>query len=137
MLESWGTPYQGVIIGGQDTGYDWDHPAIKDSYRAGMEIVQTTITTGTTPYTNLLATPTMPTPVDWTARNLCDDHSHGTHTMGTMAGAKSDEDKSIGVAPGARWIACRNMEKGWNARHLYRVFRMVPGALWAQWRGSG
>lgn len=24
---------EGIVIGGQDTGYDWDHPALKDKYR--------------------------------------------------------------------------------------------------------
>ncbi|XP_021943356.1 bacillopeptidase F [Folsomia candida] len=31
-----------------------------------------------------------------------DDNGHGTHTMGTIVGANG-----IGVAPGARWIACK------------------------------
>jgi subtilisin family serine protease len=31
----WGEGYdgQGAVIGGQDTGYDWDHPALIDQYR--------------------------------------------------------------------------------------------------------
>ena len=33
--EVWALGYtgQGVVIGGQDTGYQWDHPALKRSYR--------------------------------------------------------------------------------------------------------
>jgi subtilisin family serine protease len=51
----------------------------------------------------------------------CDDHGHGTHTMGTMAGNDMDPsdpswpegaNNAIGIAPGAKWMACRNMEEG-------------------------
>ncbi|MCP4419440.1 MAG: S8 family serine peptidase, partial [Chloroflexi bacterium] len=53
----------------------------------------------------------------------CDDlsSSHGTHTMGTMVGNDlaatetgwpSAAANAIGVAPGARWIGCRNMNNG-------------------------
>lgn len=31
-----------------------------------------------------------------------DNNGHGTHTMGTAVGSGG-----IGVAPGARWIACK------------------------------
>src|SRR5436309_2789214 len=34
-----------------------------------------------------------------------DDHGHGTHTMGTIAGSKG-----IGVAPGAKWMACKGCD---------------------------
>src|SRR5690606_9828155 len=40
-----------------------------------------------------------------------DDESHGTHTMGTMLGDDGGANQ-IGMAPGARWIGCRNMEQG-------------------------
>jgi subtilisin family serine protease len=41
----------------------------------------------------------------------CDDNSHGTHTMGTIVG-DDGLGNQIGVAPGARWIGCRNMKEG-------------------------
>ncbi|MDX1479695.1 MAG: S8 family peptidase, partial [Saprospiraceae bacterium] len=50
-------------------------------------------------------------------REPCDDNGHGTHTMGTMVG-RSGMD-TIGVAPGARWIACRNMERGYGSPASY------------------
>ncbi|MEY4904667.1 MAG: hypothetical protein RLZZ292_2482, partial [Bacteroidota bacterium] len=40
----------------------------------------------------------------------CDDHYHGTHTMGTMVG--KDGVNEIGVAPDAQWIGVRNMSTG-------------------------
>jgi len=48
----------------------------------------------------------------------CDDHGHGTHTMGTMVGDDGGANQ-IGMAPGARWIGCRNMEEGWGTPATY------------------
>ena len=50
-----------------------------------------------------------PTIVD--GGNCTDDNDHGTHTTGTMVGDDGLGNR-IGVAPGARWIACRNMDRG-------------------------
>ncbi|MCB0569320.1 MAG: S8 family peptidase [Phaeodactylibacter sp.] len=112
---------QGVVIGGQDTGYEWDHPAIKSKYRGWN---------GTTVNHNYnwhdaiheispLTTNPNPNPCGLDSPVPCDDHNHGTHTMGTMVGDESDEGKKIGVAPGARWVACRNMERGNGAPSTY------------------
>jgi subtilisin family serine protease len=40
---------------------------------------------------------------------------HGTHTVGTMVGSGADrlgQKNGIGMAPDAKWIACRNMNHG-------------------------
>ena len=96
---------QGVVIGGQDTGYQWDHPALKRQYRGWNG------TTASHDYNWHDAIrsgggscgPNSPFP--------CDDHGHGTHTMGTMVG-DDGAGNQIGMAPGARWIGCRNMNVG-------------------------
>jgi serine protease AprX len=103
---------QGVVIGGEDTGYDWQHPAIKNQYR-GWD--------GTTADHNYNWHDAIHA-IDWhnTDDNPCgidilepcDDYGHGTHTMGTMVG--EDGDLKIGVAPQAKWIGQRNMERGWG-----------------------
>ena len=41
----------------------------------------------------------------------CDDDTHGTHTMGIMVG-DGGAGNQVGMAPGARWIGCRNMDEG-------------------------
>ena len=41
----------------------------------------------------------------------CDDNGHGTHTIGTAIG-DDGMGNQIGMAPGARWIGCRNMDQG-------------------------
>ena len=41
----------------------------------------------------------------------CDDSGHGTHTTGTMVG-DDGAGNQIGMAPGAKWVGCRNMDTG-------------------------
>lgn len=117
---------QGVVIGGQDTGYEWDHPALKDSYRGWDD----TIAQADHNYNwhdaiheidSMNGPPYIAeaNPCGLSSLVPCDDHNHGTHTMGTMTGTVSDEGKSIGVAPGAKWIACRNMERGYGSPASY------------------
>ena len=41
----------------------------------------------------------------------CDNNNHGTHTMGTMVGDDGGTNQ-IGVAPDAKWMACKGCESG-------------------------
>src|SRR6266700_1807306 len=41
----------------------------------------------------------------------CDDNGHGSHTTGTAIG-EDGAGNQIGMAPGAKWIGCRNMDEG-------------------------
>ncbi|HEY3169830.1 MAG TPA: S8 family serine peptidase, partial [Thermoanaerobaculia bacterium] len=41
----------------------------------------------------------------------CDDNGHGSHVTGTAVGSDGGENQ-IGMAPGASWIGCRNMDQG-------------------------
>ena len=68
------------------------------------------------------------TPAGPNATAPCDDDTHGTHTMGTMVG-DDGAGNQIGVAPGAKWIGCRNMDR----RHrdpgaLHGVLPVLPRA---------
>ncbi len=114
---------QGAVIGGQDTGYEWDHPALAGTYRGNTggqvdhnynwhdAIHQLNPINGDTTNNPLNNPCGLDSPVP------CDDNNHGTHTMGTMAGL--DSALQIGVAPDARWIGCRNMERGWGTPSTY------------------
>jgi subtilisin family serine protease len=97
---------QGVVIGGEDTGYQWDHPALKPHYRGWN---------GTTADHNYnwhdAIHNSTGNPCGNNSPAPCDDFGHGTHTAGTFAG-DDGATHQIGVAPGAKWIGCRNMDDG-------------------------
>ena len=103
---------QGIVVGGQDTGVDWTHPAIKNQYRGWNG------TTADHDYNwhDAVHSASNPCGADTTAP--CDDHGHGTHTIGTVVGDDGGTNQ-IGMAPGARWIACRNMEQGYGTPATY------------------
>ena len=103
----WSLGYRGqnVVVAGQDTGYQWDHPAIKSKYRGWN---------GTTANHNYNWHDAIHSGGGVCGANSpfpCDDDSHGTHTMGTMVGDDGGSNQ-IGMAPQARWIGCRNMDQG-------------------------
>ena len=109
---------QAIVVAGQDTGYDWDHPALKAQYRGWGGTVAShdyhwhDAIHGDDPHT-------VPgNPCGFDSPVPCDDDGHGTHTMGTMVG-DDGAGNQIGVAPGARWIGCRNMEQGWGTPATY------------------
>jgi len=112
---------QGVVIGGQDTGYDWWVSPLKSKYRGFID--STSVDHNYNWYDaihekqNPDVSDTIPNPCGYNLLAPCDDHDHGTHTMGTMVG--QDDANVIGVAPGAKWIACRNMERGWGRPSSY------------------
>ena len=105
---------QGVSIGGQDTGYDPTHPALSHSYRGREQGHAYNWHDAIHEPSPLHLNPNNPCGFD--VLEPCDDGEHGTHTMGTMAGLGAD---SIGVAPLADWVGCRNMDRGWGSPATY------------------
>ena len=90
---------QGVVVGVADTGAAWDHPALKEAY-LGWDATGG----GGVSHDYHWYDP-------WDGRaEPWDDNGHGTHTTGTVVG--QDGENKVGLAPGARWIACRNMRHG-------------------------
>ena len=117
---------QGVIIGGQDTGYEWDHEAIKRSYRGYFSEDSVNhnyhwhdAINEISPLHNDEVVTDETNPCGLNVLSPCDDHGHGTHTMGTMVGEDPDTTLTIGVAPEARWIGVRNMERGYGSPQTY------------------
>lgn len=108
---------QGAVIGGQDTGYDWQHPALRNAYRGwNGSAADHNYNWHDAIHEDLpLGSPGNACGFDLT--EPCDDMGHGTHTMGTMVG--ETPQLSIGMAPDARWIGCRNMEDGWGSPATY------------------
>jgi subtilisin family serine protease len=103
---------QGVVVAGADTGYEWNHPALQAQYRGWDG------TTADHDYNWHDAIhrgggdcgPDSPEP--------CDDYGHGTHTAGIMVGDDGGSNQ-IGMAPGAKWIGCRNMDEGYGTPARY------------------
>jgi hypothetical protein len=89
---------QGIVVGGQDTGYDWQHPALRHAYRG---VNDTEEVNHNYHWHDAWADQAIP----------FDDDNHGTHTMGIVLG-DDGQGNQIGMAPGARWIGCRNMRRG-------------------------
>lgn len=110
---------QGVVVGGQDTGYDWEVSPLKDKYRGFIDenADHNYNWHDAVHENNPRFADTLLNPCGYSIKVPCDDNNHGTHTMGTMVG--EDEENKIGVAPEAKWIACRNMDRGWGKPSTY------------------
>lgn len=98
-----GVTGEGAVVAGQDTGYLWSHPALVNQYRGGPA--------GDHAYNWHDAIHSGGGSCGADSPVPCDDHGHGTHTMGTMVGDDGGTNQ-VGMAPGARWIGCRNMDQG-------------------------
>jgi serine protease AprX len=118
-LWSLGVTGQGIVYANADTGVTWDHPALKPHYRGWDG------TTATHDYNwwdaihaDIDGNGT--NPCGFSTRVPCDDTPpyHGTHTMGIAIG-DDGAGNQIGVAPGAKWIACRNMDQGTGRPSTY------------------
>lgn len=117
---------QGITVGGADTGYDWLHPTLQPHYRgwtSGSSVNHNynwhdAIHDFSPLNLDSLGNPIGTNPCGFNSPQPCDDNSHGTHTMGTMTG-DDGLGNQIGVAPGADWVGCRNMERGWGQPSTY------------------
>jgi subtilisin family serine protease len=96
---------QNIVVGSADTGVRWTHNALKPHYRGWNGVTadhnynwHDSIHSG-----GGVCGPDSPQP--------CDDFFHGSHTTGTAIGDDGGANQ-IGMAPGAKWIACRNMDQG-------------------------
>ncbi|MFZ4377028.1 MAG: S8 family serine peptidase [Saprospiraceae bacterium] len=103
---------KGIVIAGQDTGYDWTHPDLVSAYRGNLKetVKHDYHWFDAIDKASPLNKDTL-NPCGYSIKIPCDDDVHGTHTMGTMVG-KNLSGTSIGVAPGASWIGARNMDRG-------------------------
>jgi subtilisin family serine protease len=103
----WALGFRGetVVVASADTGVRWTHNALKPHYRGWNGVTADhnynwwdAIHSG-----GGVCGPNNQAP--------CDDSGHGTHTTGTTSGDDGTGNQ-IGVAPGAKWIGCRNMDQG-------------------------
>ena len=107
LLWSQGFTGQGVVVGIADTGVEWTHPALKGRYR-GFDGVNADHAYN---WRDAIHAPiTAGNPCGADSSFPCDDLGHGTHVAGTAVGTDGGENQ-IGMAPGAKWIGCRNMDR--------------------------
>ncbi len=99
----------GAVVAGQDTGYLWDHPALINQYRGNS---------GDHNYNWHDAVHSGGGSCGADSPEPCDDHGHGTHTMGTIVG-DDGVGNQVGMAPTAQWIGCRNMDQGTGTPTTY------------------
>ncbi len=83
----------GTVVAGMDTGVDWLHPALQVNYR------------GYNPHGAHQHVGNWFDAVNGSLYPI-DDHGHGTHTMGVAVGRGG-----IGVAPEARWIGVKVLDR--------------------------
>ncbi len=100
VWSQFGVRGEGIVIANIDTGVQFDHPALVNQYRGNLDGGSFDHNYNWWDPTGVCGTP-MATP--------CDNHGHGTHTMGTMVG-DDGAGNQIGVAPGARWIGVKGCE---------------------------
>ena len=95
-----------IVVAGADTGIRWTHNALKPHYR-GWD--------GANANHNYnwhdSIHDSVGNPCGNDSPEPCDDFFHGTHTIGTAIGDDGGSNQ-IGMAPGAKWIGCRNMDQG-------------------------
>src|SRR5438094_1524840 len=97
---------QQIVVASADTGVRWTHNALKPHYRGWDGSVADHDYNWHDSIHNSVSNPcgndsTFP----------CDDFFHGSHTTGTAIG-DDGMGNQIGMAPGAKWIGCRNMDVG-------------------------
>ena len=104
----WALGFHGenIVVASADTGVRWTHNALKPHYR-GWD--------GQNADHNYNWHDSIHDSVGNPCGNdspfPCDDYFHGSHTTGTAIG-DDGAGNQIGMAPGAKWIGCRNMDQG-------------------------
>ena len=97
---------EGITVGGADTGERWTHNTLKPHYRGWDGVAADHDYNWHDAIHDSIGNPCgndSPFP--------CDDLGHGTHTIGTAIG-DDGMGNQIGMAPEAKWIGCRNMDRG-------------------------
>ncbi|HEV2884564.1 MAG TPA: S8 family serine peptidase [Pyrinomonadaceae bacterium] len=124
---------QGVVVAGADTGVRFTHNALRNQYRGWGGSAATS--THDYNWHDAIHVPNWPpepanpcnpggvTGAGQPSPVPCDDDvtlggGHGSHTVGTMVG-DDGSNNLIGMAPQAKWIACRNMSNGVGAIPTY------------------
>ncbi len=117
---------QGAVVAGADTGVRFTHEVLRRQYRGWGGSAETSThdynwhdaihIPNWPPEPANPCTPGGPTGAGQPNPVPCDDDEnlgggHGSHTVGTMVG-DNGAGEQVGMAPDAKWIACRNLSNG-------------------------
>lgn len=109
-----GSKGEGIVYGIADTGVSFTHPLLVKNYRGlkkGGELDHNySWWDGVREKVPLARQSSCPV----ASRQPCDDQGHGTHCLSTAAGLGG-----YGVAPGVKWVGCRNMDAGLGSTITY------------------
>jgi subtilisin family serine protease len=96
VWRDFGVTGRGIVVGSIDTGVRYSHPALAAQYRGRLP-------GGGYDHSYSWFDP------HGVSREPYDSSGHGTHTVGTMAarGDGTPTQPSVGVAPGAQWVAAQ------------------------------
>src|SRR5262245_36479365 len=97
---------QQIVVASADTGVRWTHNALKPHYRGWDGVTANHDYNWHDSIHNSVGNP-----CGNDSTSPCDDFFHGSHTTGTAIG-DDGMGNQIGMAPGAKWIGCRNMDVG-------------------------
>lgn len=109
---------KGIVVASQDTGIQWDHPALIQQYRGYQEAGPVKHDYHWLDAIVRRTNQSSRNSCGYDTKVPCDDGDHGTHTLGTILGDDGGVNQ-IGVAPESQWIACRNMDGGDGRPSLY------------------
>ncbi|MFF5721362.1 S8 family serine peptidase [Streptomyces buecherae] len=100
LWKKYGVRGEGLVVASIDSGVRFDHPALVGAYRGNLGGGAFSHDYNWFDPAAICAQPSVAP---------CDNHGHGTHTMGTAIGGAGPEHP-IGMAPGATWIAVKGCE---------------------------
>lgn len=100
VWQEYGIRGEGIVVGSIDTGVYYQHPALDRQYRGNLSGA----IGGPYDHNYSWYQPTVAGCGDGTYP--CDWDDHGSGSIGLLVGETPDLVEQIGVAPGARWIAC-------------------------------
>jgi serine protease AprX len=105
----WALGFKGetIVVAGADTGIRWTHDVLKPHYR-GWDGANANHNQNWHDSIH----DSVGNPCGNDSPEPCDDFFHGTHTIATAVGADDSGTNQVGMAPGAKWIGCRNMDGG-------------------------
>ena len=93
---------ENIVVATIDTGVHYTHPAVVQQYRGNLGGGNFNHNFNWEDPSNVCGNP---------SNAPCDNNSHGTHVTGTMVGDDGNPGPNqIGVAPHAKWIACKGCE---------------------------